>query len=275
METKLTIQERLKDLRTEHHLTLEELAAETGLSSSALGSYELDEYKDISHSAIIALANYYNVSSDYLLGITENKEHQNTDLTDLHLSDDMIDFLKAGKINRRLFGELVTHEEFPKLLADIEIYVDRIASTQIDTLNATVDVARQEILNRYQPSEEDIYLKTLAAAHVEEDEYFSHRIHHDIDSIIRDLRESHKSDASTGQESSVAEDIAKELNAAAEFTGSDQERQARLFCMQLGINYDRLSPEEFASLVSILKKSKLLKSPISKRGKTGAKKRKR
>ena len=58
METKLTIQERLKDLRTEHHLTLEELAAETGLSSSALGSYELDEYKDISHSAIIALANY-------------------------------------------------------------------------------------------------------------------------------------------------------------------------------------------------------------------------
>ncbi len=275
METKLTIQERLKDLRTEHHLTLEELAAETGLSSSALGSYELDEYKDISHSAIIALANYYDVSSDYLLGITENKEHQNTDLADLHLSDNIIDFLKAGKINRRLFSELATHEDFPKLLADIEIYVDRIASTQIDTLNATVDVARQEILNRYQPAEEDIYLKTLAAAHVEEDEYFSHRIHHDIDNIIRDLREAHKSDTSTGQESTVAEDIAKEIQAAAEFTGSDQERQARIFCMQLGINYDRLSPEEFATLVNILKKSKLLKSPISKRGKTGSKKRKR
>lgn len=110
---------------------------------------------------------------------------------------------------------------------------------------------------------------------MEEDEYFSHRIHHDIDKIIRDLRESHKSDVSTGQESTMAEDIMKEFKAAAEFTGSDQERQARLFCMQLGINYDRLSPEEFASLVSILKKSKLLKSPISKRVKTYSKKRKR
>ncbi len=67
----------------------------------------------------------------------------------------------------------------------------------------------------------------------------------------------------------------KELDAAAEFSGSDQERQARIFCMQLGINYDRLTPEEFTSLIGILKKSKLLKSPLSKRGKTGTKKRKR
>ena len=34
METKLTIQERLKDLRTEHHLTLEELAAASNYSVS-------------------------------------------------------------------------------------------------------------------------------------------------------------------------------------------------------------------------------------------------
>ena len=162
-----------------------------------------------------------------------------------------------------------------KLLADIEIYVDRIASMQIDTLNATVDVARQEILNKYQPAEDDIYLKTLAAAHVEEDEYFSHRIHKDIDGIIRDLRENHKTDPSTAPETTVAEDIRKELEAAAKFSGSDQERQARIFCSQLGINYDNLYPEEFAALVNILKKSKFLKSPLSKRGKTGTKKRKR
>ena len=35
----LTIQERLKDLRVERGLTLEQLAGETGLSKSALGSY--------------------------------------------------------------------------------------------------------------------------------------------------------------------------------------------------------------------------------------------
>ena len=35
MEAKLTIQERLKDLRVAHELTLEQLAAGTGLSRSA------------------------------------------------------------------------------------------------------------------------------------------------------------------------------------------------------------------------------------------------
>ena len=39
----LTIQERIKDLRVERKLTLKELAEQTGLSSSALGSYEADD----------------------------------------------------------------------------------------------------------------------------------------------------------------------------------------------------------------------------------------
>lgn len=275
MEAKLTIQEKLKDLRLERKLTLEQLAAETGLSHSALGSYEADDYKDISYKAIITLAKYYDVSADYLLGLTENRNHPNTDLRDLHLSDDMVSMLKEGKINTRLLCELATHEDFPNLLADIEIYVDRIASMQIDNLNASVDIARQQILNKYQPIEEDIYLKTLAAAHVEEDEYFSHRIHNDIDGIIRDIRNNHTEDASTASETTAADEIKKELDAAAEFSGSDQERQARIFLMQLGIKYDNLSADEFITLVNILKKSKMLKSPLSKRGKTGKKKRKR
>ena len=52
----LSIQERLKDLRVERRLTLEQLAEQTGLSKSALGSYESDDYKDISHHAINRLA---------------------------------------------------------------------------------------------------------------------------------------------------------------------------------------------------------------------------
>ena len=71
----LTIQERLKDLRVERGLTLEQLAEQTHLSKSALGSYEADEYKDISHYAIIKLAKFYGVTADYLLGLTESRRH--------------------------------------------------------------------------------------------------------------------------------------------------------------------------------------------------------
>ena len=45
----LTIQERLKDLRVECGLTLEQLAEQTHPSKSALGSYEAEDFKDSSH----------------------------------------------------------------------------------------------------------------------------------------------------------------------------------------------------------------------------------
>lgn len=69
MHTKLSIPERLKDLRVvDKHLTLEQLAEQTGLSKSALSKYESDDYKDISPFAIATLAEFYGVSTDYLMG---------------------------------------------------------------------------------------------------------------------------------------------------------------------------------------------------------------
>ena len=98
----LSIQERLKDLRVERGLTLEQLAEQTHLSKSALGSYEAEDFKDISHYAIIKLAKFYGVTADYLLGLSETKNHPNTDLADLRLSDDMIELLKSGRVDNSL-----------------------------------------------------------------------------------------------------------------------------------------------------------------------------
>ena len=52
------------------------------------------------------------------------------------------------------------------------------------------------------------------------------------------------------------------------FEGSSEERQIRSFLATFGIDYDTLTKEEFVSIISGLKKSKYLKSPISQRGKT-------
>ena len=73
MKQGITIQERLKDLRIERHLKLEELAELTQISKSALGSYENDVKKEISHKSILKLAEFYGVSTDYLLCATENR----------------------------------------------------------------------------------------------------------------------------------------------------------------------------------------------------------
>ena len=56
---------------------------------------------------MVELAKFYGVSTDYLLGLTEQKNHPNTELDALHLGDDAIDVLKTGKFNHRLLSELI------------------------------------------------------------------------------------------------------------------------------------------------------------------------
>ena len=143
MYAKLTIPERLKDLRVvDKHLTLEQLAEQTGLSKSALGKYETDDYKDISPFAIATLADFYGVSTDYLMGLTENKNHPNTELQSLHLSDDMVELLSSGKINNRLLCELAAHPNFRRLMIDMEICIDQIANMRVEQMNLVLEATR-------------------------------------------------------------------------------------------------------------------------------------
>ena len=261
------IQERLWELRKDKGLNLEELSKLTGISKSALGSYEKEDFKEINHGNLITLADFYGVSVDYLLCRTENREQINTPLTELHLNDEMVALLKSGRINNRLLCELATHKDFIKFLADIEIYVDGIATMQIQNLNTLVDTVRHEIIERYRPGEDDPHLKVLQAAHISDDEYFSHMVLDDLNLIIRDIRETHKKDSESAPQTTVANELKENLEAVENFKGSRLEKLAVLYCKQLGINYKNLSDEEFRWLIRILKKSKKMGTPISQRKK--------
>lgn len=263
----LSIQERIKDLRIEHKLTLEQLAEQTGLSKSALGSYENDEFKDISHYALIKLANFYNVSVDYLLGRMETKNHPNTVIDELHLNDIMIELLKNNRIDSPLLCELASHPDFVKLLADIKIYVEGIATIQIQNLNTWVDATRDELIKKYQPDENDPTLYLLQSAHIDENEYFSKRIHNDIDTIIKDLRKSHLGKSNSSPKTSVTEELKQTMEEALNFNGSRTEQLLFLFCKQTKIKYHNLSEEEKKWLIQIIQKSEFLKSHIPQRGK--------
>ena len=164
MYVKLTIPERLKDLRVERGLTLEQLAEATELSKSALGSYEADDYKDISPYSIVTLAKFYGVSTDYLLGVSEMKNHPDTDLAGLHLSDEMLGLLASGRINNRLLCEIVTHDGFQRLMVDTEICVDRIAAMWVHDLNVVLAEVRKIVMEKHNPGENDLYTRTLELA---------------------------------------------------------------------------------------------------------------
>ena len=273
MNITLTIQEKLKDLRVARSLSLEELSAETGISKSSLGKYESDDYKDISPFNLVKLAQFYGVSTDYLLGLTEQKNHPNAEIHELHLSDDMLDMLKKRVFNNRLLCEMAAHKDFPRLMTDIEVYVDRIASMSVHQLDDYMDTIRAKVqegqrLEKQDPRKVDLYIRTLELAHIREDEYFAYTIHNDIDAIIRDIRETHKQDVTTADEDtpSIVDLLKENIDEVESLKGSQAEKQVRVFCKQLGIPYDDLTTEEFAGLISALRKSPMMRLMGSQRG---------
>ena len=267
MQPKLTIQERLKDLRVECGLTLEQLSAETGISKSALGKYEADDFKDISPFSMGELAKFYGVSTDYLLGLTEQKNHPNTELDALHLGDDAIDVLRTGKFNHRLLSELICHKDFQRFLLDAEIYVDRIADMRVNDMNAVLEAVRQMALMKNGGDANDLYLRTLEVAQIREDEYFGSLIADDLKGILRDIRNEHRPDTMTADETTLVATVQGQLQDAMNFEGSSEEKKIRAYLATIGLDYDALTKEEFVSLIGILKKSKYMKNPISHRGK--------
>ena len=65
--------EKIKDLRKEKNLTQKELAKALSITISTLSHWECD-YQEPSFKDLTLLANFFEVSVDYLLGITDYEE---------------------------------------------------------------------------------------------------------------------------------------------------------------------------------------------------------
>ena len=114
------------------------------------------------------------------------------DVASLHLSDEVLELLRSGKINNRLLCEMMTHPRFRQLMADTEIVVDRIADMRIQDMNTVLEAARQKVMKEYAPDEMDVYMRTLEVAQINETDYFSHIIHEDMEDETMDRKDGWK-----------------------------------------------------------------------------------
>lgn len=69
----MSMYKRIRDLREDHDLTQTDLAKILNCSQRSYSYYESGGH-DIPTQTLIALADYYNVSVDYLLGRTDKKK---------------------------------------------------------------------------------------------------------------------------------------------------------------------------------------------------------
>lgn len=94
----LQIGERLKKLRKAKHLTQKQVAERLGIAVSTLSGYELEE-KHPSYSILMKLARLYNVSIDYLVGMTEMRNIDVSGLSEQEIKtiSDIVSLLKEKK----------------------------------------------------------------------------------------------------------------------------------------------------------------------------------
>jgi transcriptional regulator with XRE-family HTH domain len=91
---------RLKQLRSEHNLTQTDLAKILGIAKTTLAAYE-QEKSEPSIETLVKIADYFNVTTDYLIGRSDGKT---TDLQKLYekigLSEDsiaLLEFMAKGE----------------------------------------------------------------------------------------------------------------------------------------------------------------------------------
>lgn len=275
MNSALTIQEKLKDLRVEKGLSLEELAKETGISKSALGSYESNDYKDISHTSIIALAKFYGVTSDYLLGITENIEEGGTVISDLKLDDETINIIKSGEINNRLLCEIIKHPDFWKFMSDVEIYVDSIAEMQMRNINSLITILRTNIKVNNDVSDRELYLRTLKTCEVDETDYFDRLIFEDIKAITKDIKANHSKDRLSGDKNNPLDEVMKIIMDAVKLGKDPTEVVMKTITRQLRMNLNKMDKEDIETFTNLVKKySGVYKDQKIRYGRRGKRKKK-
>ena len=241
--------------------TLEELAEKTGISKSALASYENEENrnKEINHGNLITLADFYEVSIDYLFCRTENREQINTPLSELHLTDEAVALLKSGRINTRLLCEMMSHEKFAELMADAEIYVDGMATMRFHDINSALAAVRAMILEEHPEAAADRSLKILEAGQIEEEDFFCHVTHKTWDAILHDIRKAHENDMESAPDTTPADELIREVQKAMQSPGDRVQQFTEIFCKAFRLKYKRLSQEERSLLKKLFKKSPLIK----------------
>ena len=68
----IKVYERIRELRQDNDLTQKQVGEMLNMSQTGYNQYEIGK-NDIPTKVLIKLANYYNTSVDYLLGITDEK----------------------------------------------------------------------------------------------------------------------------------------------------------------------------------------------------------
>ena len=151
------IHEKIGDLRIERGLTKKQVSEDLGIPASQLTRIENEDIKSIGHELIIKFADYFGVSTDYLLGRTSVRSQKNIELNELGLSNNALITLLSGKVNTELLKENPSQKtEITNELRHLN--AQKVSGTEADLekLKATFLKIMRDVKKEYGKSKEDV-----------------------------------------------------------------------------------------------------------------------
>ncbi len=118
------VRTRIKDLIKERKTTQKKVALAIGITPSTFSRFLSDEKYNITEESIIRLARVFNVSTDFILGLTEIPDKKNYDIAELGLSVEAAKNLYTGKVNTDVVKRLLENPRFALVTHMIEQYLD-------------------------------------------------------------------------------------------------------------------------------------------------------
>lgn len=160
-----TIGRRITGLRERRDMTLEELAAKIGVNATTLGRIEKGQTQKVGSDVLAALAREFQVSADYLLGLTGIPDRKNYEIGTLRLSALAVQNLYTGRVNADVVNHLLEHPRFSLLTAMIAQYLDDTFATGVAAQNELFDAMSDVLLSAAQsdPKQREAVKETARA----------------------------------------------------------------------------------------------------------------
>ena len=259
LKVKLTLQEKLRDLRAERGITLSDLEKQTGIPKSTLQRFEGEKDIHIGYQDVEVLTRFYGVSADYLFGLTDHRQHRNIEIDRLRLTDEAVAELISGKLNNRLLSELIAHPDFSELLAALEVFLGRSIPENMEIMNKTYKVALDLINKHAVTVGRDEYIAMLTEASVDPDDYLRFRLSQRFDRIAQSLYAAHKKEAMTENGQGYINALQEQLEryrALKDETDSVEQAKLTIFAEQMGVNVKKATEEEKRTMLSFFGRSK-------------------
>jgi transcriptional regulator with XRE-family HTH domain len=255
------LQERLKELREINGYSQDSLADTIGVYRTTYGRIESGSTKTINSDILIKLSELYNVSTDYILGISDVPEKTYYDIGELGLSVEAAKNLLTKNACPAVVDYLLRNDKFILATRELNTYFSGVATWAFKTSNSlydfSYDLITEHINGGRLPRDKDVNAlqKQLKAKKVPTDSFQLTRIQAQFATAIREIKhqvaEEVKEYTTQNLTSDVINTVREEINSHGDLLEYSYEDRKRFVidAVKVAVKKDSDYSEEFSERI--------------------------